>query len=69
MNQQSSSQPGKPAKRVSLGSPINWSDSDLAVLANISPADLTNAQALWQQEAPKPFKALLQAEVLEQGEQ
>lgn len=57
------------AKKKPLGSPIQWNDQDLAALANISPADLTNAEALWQQEAPRPFKALLQAEVLEQGEQ
>lgn len=53
-------------RRVPLGQPIAWSDKDLDALSAISPADLKAAQALWQQEAPRPLKTLLQAQVMEE---
>lgn len=60
-------QPAKP-KRVPLGKPIEWSDVDLDALSAVTQADIKAAEALWQRDAPNPFKALLQAKVLEQGE-
>lgn len=56
-------------KRKPLGQPIQWTDEDLDALSDISPADLKAAEALWQREAPKPLKPLLQAQVLEKEEQ
>jgi len=52
-------------KKKPLGQPINWSEQDLAALADISLADLKAADALWQREAPARLKPLLQAQVME----
>lgn len=54
--------------RQSLGNPIDWNESDLDALANISSADLKTAEALWQQDAPPALRDLLGAEVIEQGQ-
>ena len=61
--------PQRKGQRKALGSPIQWSDSDMAALADISPADLKAADALWQRESPAPVKTLLQAQVMEHREQ
>lgn len=53
----------QPKKKKPLGKPIHWNDKDLEALSAISPADLKAANALWQEEAPKPLKSLLQATV------
>ena len=54
---------------VALGSPIQWSESDMAALADINAADLKSAEALWQRDAPGSLKQLLQAQVMEPGEE
>jgi hypothetical protein len=54
-------------KRKPLGAPIDWSDdTDIDTLARVSDADIKAAQALWDAEAPKPYKGLLQAQVEEE---
>lgn len=58
----------QPAKKKPLGQPINWTEEDLGALADISPADLKAAEALWQREAPGPVKELLQAQVIKPDE-
>ena len=60
-------QPAK-SQRIPLGKPIEWSDQDLVALSAISPADLKAAAALWERDAPKKYKSLLQAEVIEREE-
>ena len=62
-------QTGKKKQRVPLGSPIQWSESDIAALADISPADLKAANALWERDAPVQMKPLLQAQVMEKSEE
>jgi hypothetical protein len=61
------SQPPK-KKRVPLGNPVRWNDKDLDHLSAISPADLKASEALWERNAPKPLKSLLQAQVMESEE-
>lgn len=52
-------------KRVPLGQEIEWTDADLDQLAEVKPADVKHALALWRNDAPTGFKDLLQAEVME----
>lgn len=59
-----SQQQAKP-KQVPIGNPIEWSEQDLDTLSTVSRADLKAAEALWQRDAPKKYKLLLQAEVVE----
>lgn len=61
--------PQNKKQRKPLGQPIQWTDEDLDALSDISPADLKAAEALWQREAPKSLKPLLQAQVMEHGEE
>ena len=66
-------QPKKPApgaktpkkRKVALGKNIEWSDKALDAMSEINEADLLAADALWKQNAPKPLKGLLDAEVIE----
>jgi hypothetical protein len=37
------------------------SDAELSALAEITPSDLARAAAAWEQDAPSPFKKLLDA--------
>lgn len=53
-------------RRKPLGNPIDYTDADLDTLADITPADILNADALWQTEAPAPYKKLLHAEKQEE---
>jgi hypothetical protein len=62
MSNKAKKQPKKP-----LGSPVEWSDSDLDTLARVAPSDLKAAAALWSNEAPAKLKSLLQAKVEETG--
>lgn len=57
-------QPAK-LKRVQLGDPIDWSDADLDNLSTVTQADIKAAEALWQRDAPRKYKSLLQAKVIE----
>lgn len=52
-------------KKTPLGKNLDWSERDLQDLADISPADLLAAQALWEKDAPQPLKGLLKAKVEE----
>jgi hypothetical protein len=58
----------RPRERQPLGNPIDWNESDLDALASISSADLKQAEALWQQDAPPALRDLLGADVIEQGQ-
>lgn len=65
-------QPKQPRKtkkqaRKPLGESVEWSDSDLDKLSEISEADLKAADALWQNAAPKKLKKLLDADVKEES--
>lgn len=53
------------SKKKPLGPALDWTDGQLDSLATISDADLLGADALWQNEAPKPLKKLLKAEIQE----
>lgn len=44
------------------GKPIVWTAAQLEVMANVSPADLEFAAALWRDRAPPVLKDLLDAE-------
>lgn len=55
----------KHQKRKPLGPELDWTDKDLDSLAEISDADLLEAAALWENEAPAPFQRLLKAKVEE----
>lgn len=37
------------------------SDAELAALSEITPSDISRAQAAWEADAPAPFKKLLDA--------
>jgi hypothetical protein len=37
------------------------SDAELEALSQITPTDIARAQAAWEQDAPAPFKKLLDA--------
>jgi hypothetical protein len=56
------------ARKKPLGSPVDWTESDLDALSTISPADLKAAAALWRNEAPKPLQGLLDAKVQEEAQ-
>jgi len=60
-------QPKLPKNKKSLGPALDWTDEDLDQMAEITPADLKAAEALWKNEAPPKFKQLLQAQVEEEG--
>lgn len=59
-------QPKQPKKKKPLGPDLDWTDEDLDLMSEITPADLKAADALWKNEAPAPLKTLLQAQVEEQ---
>jgi hypothetical protein len=67
-NKRAAKQQPKAQTKKPLGDPIEWSDSDLDALADISDADLLAADALWQAQAPTPVKNLLKAKVQEEGQ-
>lgn len=52
-------------KRVPLGKPLQLTDQQLEELANVTPADIAKAQALWRNSVPKKFKTLLDAKTEE----
>ncbi len=51
--------------RKPFGEPIELTDDELDQESIITQADLKRAAALWQSEAPKPLRDLLQAEIEE----
>lgn len=51
----------KTKKRVPLGQPLNWTDAELDALSTVTEADIMNAGAWWQNNAPKKYKKLLEA--------
>lgn len=55
--------PQNKKKRKALGSGIDWSDKALDDMSEVTDADLQAAMALWADEAPKPLKTLLKADV------
>lgn len=60
-----SRQPAKKPQRVQLGKPIEWSEQDLNDLSTVTQADIKAASALWERDAPKKYKLLLQSDVVE----
>lgn len=50
------------ARRARMGPPLRLSDADLNTLAEIGPADLATAEALWRAANPGPLGDLLDAE-------
>jgi hypothetical protein len=57
-------QPAKKPKRVPLGKPIDWTDEDMADMADVHLGDLKAAEALWERDAPTKYRSLLRASVL-----
>jgi hypothetical protein len=55
-------------RKVPLGKPLDLSDEDLDELAEITPADIVEAQSRWREDAPAEFKNLLDAEPTDEGE-
>jgi hypothetical protein len=55
----------RPQKRKALGPVTIWSDARIDEMAQISDADIQAAVDLWQGEAPKPLRNILQAKVEE----
>jgi hypothetical protein len=62
-------QPLQPAqkRKKPLGPALAWSSEDITHLATISEADKKAAAALWRNEAPARFKALLEAQETDKG--
>lgn len=57
-------QPQKITRR-SLGQPVQWSDEELTALAQVGPADVKAAARLWENDAPRWAKSLLEAQAIE----
>jgi len=54
------------AKTVPLGKPLDLTDKQLDVLAEVAPADIEKAKAAWRANAPKEFKTLLDAQPVDE---
>lgn len=54
---------GKKPKR--LGKPLNWDETQLEQMAQVSESDKQMAAVLWKENAPSQFKGLLEAKVME----
>ena len=48
--------------KVPLGKPLDLTDEELDILAQITPEDIEAAKKLWRKAAPAEFKNLLDAE-------
>ena len=48
--------------KVPLGKPLQLTDEELDILAQITPEDIEAAKKLWRKAAPAEFKRLLDAE-------
>jgi hypothetical protein len=59
--------PDEPRK-IPLGKPLELTDEQLEELAQVSPADIEKAKALWRAHAPEEFRDLLDAETVEDEE-
>lgn len=46
---------------IPLGEPIEWSEADIARMADVTEEDKVSALAFWQANAPPAFKHLPQA--------
>jgi hypothetical protein len=52
----------KPSPKViPLGDPLDWSEADIARMAEVTEEDKVSALAFWQANAPPAFKNLPQA--------
>jgi hypothetical protein len=57
--------PKKPkTPKVKLGKPLEWTDEMLDEMAQVTPADIAQAQAFWRNNAPERFKTLLDAQTV-----
>lgn len=45
------------------GPALDWTDADLDALSTISQADVEQAKLLWRQQAPRPLRTLLDAQL------
>lgn len=52
-----------PTDYRTLGQPLVMTDAELDVAAAITPADLAHARQYWREQAPDPYKTLLDAKV------
>ena len=55
-----------PEKKIPLGKPLELTDEELAILAEITPDDIQAAKKLWITSVPAEIKSLLDAEVVEE---
>ena len=54
-------------KQVPMGKPLDLTEEQLDVLAEITPADIERAKIFWRQHVPEEFQDLLDAEPTEEG--
>ncbi len=48
-------------RKIPLGQPVQWAQSDLDLLANVTQADINRAGLLWRDNAPRRYRTLLDA--------
>lgn len=54
------------ADKIPLGKPLELTDEELDLLAEITEEDIQNARRLWIESVPDEIKGLLDAEVVEE---
>lgn len=54
--------------KVPLGKPLQLTDEELDILAEVTPEDIEKAKKFWRKNAPAKFKNLLDAEETTEGE-
>ena len=56
-------------RKIPLGKPLELTEEQLEILAQITPSDIEKAKAFWRAHAPAEFADLLDAQPKEDDEQ